>query len=117
MKRISGNTNIIIQKAECQENEIGEIVQQWSDIATPRGYLDMASGTSSHRTYNAKVIESDYVFICDYDELMDIFPSPISKTKGYRVLDRADNIYEIKFIDNPMGLGYQFEIYLKFVGN
>ena len=58
MKGIGGNVTVIIQTSATTTNEIGEQVQQWTDTATLRGWLDLSGGDSKYSVYNAKVQES-----------------------------------------------------------
>ena len=109
MKRIGGNTNLILKIKSQTENEIGEKVTTWGDYKTINGYLDFMSETTGRTNYNSKIVESTHVFICDY---VDIDKSVV-ELKAYH----NNKEYEITYIDDPMGLHYHLEIFLKYIGD
>jgi head-tail adaptor len=112
MKGIGGNTTAVIQISTTTRNEIGEQVKAWQTVQTLRGWLDLQSGESRYRVYNAKIQESSHVFVCDYVKL----DSRIKAENAQLVHD--GNVYDIMLIDNPMQMkaGSQLEIYLKYTG-
>lgn len=112
MKGIGGNTDAIIQISTTTRNAIGEQVKTWQDVQTLHGWLDLMSGDSRYRTYNAKIQESSHVFVCDYVPL----DSRI-KAETARLVNDGE-VYDIMLIDNPMKMkaGSQWEIYLKYTG-
>ena len=109
MKRIGGNTNLILKMKSQTENEIGEKVTTWIDYKTIHGFLDFMSETTGRTNYNSKIVESTHVFICDY---VDIDKSITELTAFHN-----NKEYEITYIDNPMGLNYHLEIFLKYIGD
>ena len=107
---VGGNLNATIQIKILTENDIGEKVAEWTDHLTSRGWLDLASGTSTNQSHKTKTEESTHYWICDFDSRL-------------RELDIAqcrfvcrNQIYEIKYIDDPMELHDHLEISLKLVG-
>ncbi len=112
MKGIGGNTNAVIQVSTTAKNAIGEQVKAWQDVQTLHGWLDLQSGDSRYRVYDAKVQESSHVFVCDYVPL----DSRINAENARLVNNGA--VYDIMLIDNPMQMqaGSQLEIYLKYTG-
>ena len=112
MKGIGGNTKGVIQIRTVTSNEIGEQVQNWRDIQTIKGWLDLQSGDARYTTYSAKIQESTHVFIADY-VMIDMRVS----AENSRMIINGKR-YDILLIDNPMemGSGSQLEIYLKFTG-
>lgn len=112
MKGIGGNTNVAIQVSTTTKNAIGEQVKAWETVQTLRGWLDLQSGDSRYRVYNAKVQESTHVFVCDYVQLDKRIQAENAR------LIHDDAVYDIMMIDNPMQMksGSQLEIYLKFTG-
>ena len=109
MRRIGGNTKAILQTCTATMNAIGERVNVWKTKATLRGWLDLQAGDSKYLTYNAKVQESTHIFVCDAVAL-----DGVSAENSRLVVNGA--IYDVTLIDEPMGLGYQLEIYLRYVG-
>ena len=107
MKRIGGNIVAQVQIKKALKNSIGEIIEKYETVKTIRGFLDFMSGEYKIGSFNAKIEESTHIFICDNQELPAEYES--------RLLIHGKP-YEIKLIDNPMELGRQIEIYLKFVG-
>ena len=105
---IGGNTEAVFQQITgSQTNQIGERIQQWSDIYAMMGWLDLSSGDSRY-TYDAKLQESTHIFLTDY--------RPIDRKAHDKRLVIDGVTYEILLIDDPMELHQQLEIYLKFVG-
>ena len=112
MKGIGGNIKAIIQIFTTTKNDIGEHVQNWTDVQTIKGWIDLSSGEAGYATYNAKIQESTHVFIADYVSL----DSRITAESSRMVINGKR--YDILLIDNPMelGTGSQLEFYLKFTG-
>lgn len=110
MKGIGGNTELIFQVATGTKNSIGEVELTWKDVQMIKGWLDLSSGDSSYNTYYAKVQESTHVFLADYVPL----DARIKAENARAIVD--GNRYDVKLIDNPMGMNAQWEIYLKYTG-
>lgn len=112
MRGIGGNITAIIQVCTTAANEIGELVQTWTDAQTIKGWLDLSSGDSKYSTFNAKIQESTHIFISDFVTL----DSTIRPENSRMVI--KGNRYDLLLIDNPMelGSGSQLEFYLKFTG-
>lgn len=72
--------------------------------------VDLASGNSPVQNYNAKIAESSHYYITDYyQSLADQDPEVC------RMLIDG-KIYDVQWIDDPMGMHEHLEIYLKAVG-
>lgn len=114
MKGIKGNIQGIIQKYSLSENDLGETVQSWVEVATLRGWLDLSSGSSDYETFNSKFQDSTHIFIADY---VDLSAVNADDSENLRMIVNGKR-YDIKLIDNPMELetGSQLEIYLKYTG-
>lgn len=112
MSDIGGNTKILIQKNNgTKENKIGEKTIDWVDALTIEdGFLDLTGGTSGYTTYNAKTQESTHVFICDYVPL----PQDLKEENARAII--GGKVYDVTYIDNPMGLDEHLEIFLKYTG-
>lgn len=111
MKGIGGNTKATIQAVTgLVKNAIGEQVEQWEDVQTLKGWLDLASGNSGYSSYNAKIQESTHIFISDYVPL----DSRIKAESSRMIIN--GNRYDVMLIDDPMELHKQLEIYLKYTG-
>lgn len=112
MKGIGGNTDAMLQISTVSKNEYGLQVKSWETVQTLRGWLDLMSGDSRYRVYNAKIEESSHVFVCDYTIL-----NPKVRTENTRMLIDGE-AYDIMQIDNPMLLksGSQWEFFLKHTG-
>ena len=107
---IRGNARAEIQQKRIVRNGIGEMVEEWVAVRILTGYLDLSAGESRYETYNAKIQESDHIFISSYVPL----GSDIRPETARMAIEGA--VYDITLIDNPMGLGRQLEFYLKKVG-
>lgn len=109
MKRIGGNTDLILKVKSQTENEIGEKVTTWIDYKTIKGFLDFMSESTGRTNYNSKIVESTHVFVCDYVS--------IDKEETELIAFHNNKQYEITYIDNPMNLNYHLEIFLKYIGD
>ena len=107
MVGIDGNTIATIQKLFTTKNEYGEKEQSYVDYIKVKGFLDLQSGNALY-SYNAKIVESTHIFICDYQKI------EITEENSRMVID--GKAYEITYIDNPMNLNYHLECYLKYIG-
>lgn len=109
MKKIGGNITATIKTKKQTNNAIGEKVTEWVDYKTLTGFLDFMAETTGRTNYNSKIVESTHVFVCDYEEI----DKPITDLKFY--CDSKE--FDITYIDDPMNLHYQLEIFLKYVGD
>lgn len=101
----------VMTKTSTKKNDIGEVVNVWSNAFDDvLGWLGLQNGDSKRTNFNAKIEESTHVFLCDYHEgiysLTDQDTRMIIKGKMYDVL----------LIDNPDEMDEQLEIYLRRVG-
>lgn len=134
---IDGNTTALLQVKDAGTyNAIGERVHTWTDVLSVRGFLDYSSGDSDFGTYNAKVQNSDHIFLCDYTSFQNLtegwqwdpfsfLTGVITSTEQGTTVDvTSENgrmvingtVYQILLIDDPMGMHEHLEIYLKYVG-
>lgn len=108
---IGGNLIATIQIKTLTENDIGEMVAEWTNhIESVKGWLDLVNGGSTHQSHRTKSEESTHTWLCDFDSRLrnlDI--------RQCRFICR-NQIYEIKHIDDPMELHDHLEISLKLVG-
>ena len=106
---IGGNIEAILQqKSGSITNAIGERIQDWADVQTLTGWLDLQAGDSKYTTHHAKLQESTHIFICDY--------VPIDRKATDKRLVVNGAAYDVMLIDDPMELHQQLEIYLRYVG-
>lgn len=113
---IGGNQTAILQIKQTQKNVIGESEMTWIDAYQLTGWLDLSNGDSTS-TYNAKIQESTHIFLCDYDELIatnDNQTIQLTSENSRMVIN--NQVYDIKLIDDPMGMHEHLEIYLKYIG-
>lgn len=109
MKKIGGNTDLILKSKNQVKNEIGEEVVSWIEYKTIHGFLDFMSESTGRTNFNSKIVESTHVFVCDYID--------IGKSITELMAFHNNKQYEITYIDNPMGLNYHLEIFLKYIGD
>ncbi len=111
MADIGGNiTGTFQTKTSAEKNAIGERNETWADAISWDGFLDMQSGDSKRSVYNAKIEESTHVFLCDFNT--DIYALA---GQDVQMLIKG-NVYDVLFIDNPMEMDEQLEIYLRKIG-
>lgn len=91
-------------------NGIGEDEQEWTDVQTILGWLDLSNGSSDYTSYNAKTVDASHIFLCDYEPLN-------FREDNSRMIDDCGQIYDVKYIDDPMGMHQHYEIYLRQVGD
>lgn len=112
--KIGGNKQLEIQvKTEKEQNTIGEDTIDWVTAKTLTGWLDLLEGSVSYKTFNTKIQESSHVYVCDYEPLLHN-GERITPESSRAVVDSM--YYDVKLIDNPMGMNHQLEIYLNYVG-
>ncbi len=104
MKRIGGNVTASFLSLAVRRNAIGEMECSYSKIAEHRGFLDYASGGAAYRDYDAKTSETTHIFLCD---AFDIDRSRVSR------IMIGERSFDVVSFDEPMELGYHFEIELK----
>lgn len=107
---IGGNTELIIQilSKNVVLDKNGKRIIDYESKEPILGWLDLVSGDSRY-DYKAKIEDSTHIFISDYIDLSDV---DIEESRAFI----KGEIYEIKYMDDPMGLHSQLEIYLKKVG-
>lgn len=108
---IGGNTNLIIKELNGENesfDENGARIVEYKQVASLFGWLDLMTGDSKY-DYKAKIEDSTHIFICDY---IDVSNVDVEKSKA----SINGEEYDLKYIDDPMGLNEQLEIYLKKVG-
>ena len=111
MSEIDGNQTAVLQvKDESGIDEIGNIVIDWKEAGSYTGWLDLASGNSPVQNYNAKISESSHYYITDYYRALANQDPEVCKM----LID--GKIYDVQWIDDPMGMHEHLEIYLKAVG-
>lgn len=109
MTDIGGNITALIQvKTETGENRMGEKEYGWTDVHSILGFLDLMTGDSRYTNYNAKIQESTHIFICDY--------VPLNVNVSSARVSINGEIYDLKYIDDPMELHEHLELYLQKVG-
>lgn len=107
---IGGNTVAEIKVRSTTKNEIGATTKAWTTVQSITGWLDLSSGDSKYSSFNAKIQESTHVFVADYVQLN----AQIKAENSRMVVNGA--VYDVLLIDDPMGMHYQLEIYLKYTG-
>lgn len=106
MKRIGGNATAAIETMMVTTNDIGEPVKTWTQVCQLTGYLDLMGETKENNNLSSFVSDSTHVFICDYVALSGVTPETARLKCG-------NEAFQIIYVDDPMGLHHQLEIYLK----
>lgn len=109
MKEIGGNVDCVLSYQETTTSAIGEDVTSWRELQTIRGFLDLMNNGKDFATYNKAMEDSTHIFICDYVSISK------EATELKATINGKD--YDVTYIDNPMGLNYHLEIFLKRVGD
>ena len=106
MKRIGGNVTALIDTVTLTTNDIGESVKTWTPAYELRCFLDLMGQTKENNNLSSFVTDSTHVFICDYVALSGVTPETARLKCG-------NEDFQVIYVDDPMGLHYQLEIYLK----
>lgn len=109
MIKIGGNLTASVQKKTITRNDIGEMVETYTEIAQVLGWLDYASGEKDYETHKAKVEDSSHIFLCDYSRWTVVTDTPDRMVINGKTFD-------ILLVDNPMELCQHMEVYLRYVG-
>lgn len=110
MSYIGGNITGTLQTGTVSSNAIGEQITTWADAVTLTGFLDLMGGGTGYTAYNAKIMESTHVFLCDYEPL----PDGVDAEAARMVI--GGQTYDVTLLDDPMGLHEHLEIFLKYTG-
>ncbi len=107
---IGGNVTIQLKRKVSETtNRIGEANPVYQNYLKPfDGFLDYSSGEVGHQNFNSAIQESTHIFVADYVEIKEETENLIAEINN--------KTYEVKFVDNPMELNEQIEIYLKYIG-
>jgi hypothetical protein len=92
-----------------EKNAIGEDVAKNTPAFSLNGFLDLSTGDTRFTDYNAAITESTHMFFCDYEEI----PEDATKLVAF---EENGKEYDVKYIDDPMGLHEHLEIYLRYTG-
>lgn len=107
---IGGNTILTIVGKTVTTEATGIQKAEWNkNLYAIKGFLDYITGEANLSPNYQKLEQSSHVFIADYVNLKDI---KAEEVKG--VIN--GELYDIKLIDDPMGLKEHLEIYLNYVG-
>ncbi len=110
MKNIGGNIDCILKYEDVTTNAIGEKVKNWDNVLlVVHGFLDLMNNGKDYTTYNKAMEDSTHVFICDYVSISK------KATELKATIDGKN--YDVTYIDDPMGLHYHLEIFLKRVAD
>lgn len=107
---IGGNISARFERPQVTLNALKEPVQTWEALVTIRGFLDLQNGDKGYATYNAPIAESTHIFLCDYKPALYS-----ARRENLRAVIDGD-VYDVKWIDDPMGLHQHMEIYLEMTG-
>lgn len=116
---IDGSITAQLQVKTTTKNAIAEAVELWHPVIDLEGFIDLQSGQAGYNNYNAKIQESTHVFVGDYKPIPGTLIIEGKKVKVSAESTRmvADSqVYDVKLIDDPMGLHEQWEIYLAYTG-
>jgi hypothetical protein len=107
---IGANLEAILQsRSFTKTSDIGTRTALWEDVAALAGWLDFASG-GNVQVASKTLEESTHIFICKWLELPSFGAGELRLLIG-------DVAYEVIYIDDPMGLHRQIEIYLRYGGD
>lgn len=98
-----------VQTKTAVDDGIGGQTFTWADSTTLRGYLDLVTGTDlpGGSTGNAYVENSTH---------LAIIPGGGTVTEEDRIIGTDGKIYDVTYVDDPVGIGHHLEIYLRHNG-
>ena len=112
MEKIGGNIDCVLMYERVTKTPTGEQVKEWVELRTLTGFKDLMSNGKDYTTYNKAMSESTHIFVCDYVSI--VLPTTGKKAKATEWKATIDGEkYDVQYIDDPMGLHYHLEIFLK----
>lgn len=118
MDKIGGNIDCVLKYESVTDSfgrfeavETGEQIKTLVELLTVKGFLDLMSNGKDYATYNKAMSESTHVFVCDYVSIVLPNGKKAKATELKATIDGED--YDVQYIDDPMGLHYHLEIFLK----
>lgn len=93
-----------IETMEEVDDGIGGFTNKWTNYLTVGGFLDMLTGSDISAMQNAIVEESSHVLI------IPEYVGGIDNTM--RVVDDFGRLYDITYVDDPVGMHHHIELYL-----
>lgn len=100
---------IKVQTRQATDDGIGGVISNWSDKSTLVGYIDLVTGTDlpTGTTDNAFIRNSTHVAI---------IPDGGEVTEDDRIVDPSGRIYDVTYVDDPVGISHHLEVYLRHSG-
>lgn len=97
---------ILREKETGEVDELNQPVVDYQPVYRLDGYLDLITGSDEQAYQNSLLESSSHLFI---SEDMSFSIESTDRLKDLK----TGLIYEITFVDDPMGLGDHYEIYCK----
>jgi hypothetical protein len=92
------------------DDKIGGVTKSWAVDYSITGYIDLLSGTDQTANANSAFLEeSTHIAI--------ITESSLKPTDKQRLQDVSGKLYEITYVDDPVGIGHHLELYLRYINN
>jgi head-tail adaptor len=99
------------------EDEVGGIVTSWEEAFSVTGHIDLITGS------DLPTGGGDNAFVENSTHIAIITPLPEDTITDAMRLQEGDSfgedenkrVYEITYVDNPVGAGHHLELYLRFV--
>ena len=110
MKKIGGNVDCVLKYQSTTQSDIGEDVVDWVELQTIKGFLDLMNSGKEYANYNKPTEDSTHVFVCDYVSIEK--KDQNGNDRQFKAtIDGED--FDVTYIDDPMKLHYQLEIFLR----
>ena len=103
-----GATPFVVQHKINTPDNVGGVVETWSNHMMIHGYIDLITGSDQNPIQNAFTEQSTHILV------VPIFNTGI--TDKMRIVDAMGRYYNITYVDNPVGLNHHLELYLTFGG-
>lgn len=100
-----------VQTPQPTDDGIGGVSSSWVDGATLSGYIDLVTGTDlpNGTTDNAFIENSTHIAICPEADKSQV-------TDNDRLVGPDGKVYDVTYVDDPVGIGHHLEIYLRYPG-
>lgn len=108
--RIGGKTVLRLERRSAKDiSPYGEALLQKADKGMELlGWLDLLGNENAYQKHKASIKAATHIFIADYRPLGDFAKASMQELSARINGDQ----YQVVYLDNPMGMNEQWEIFL-----
>lgn len=101
--------SLMVQRKTQTDDGIGGLIENWADLDSVDGYIDLVTGTDLNTMQNAYTEQSTHVAV-----IPEYVPWI---TDDMRIVDENKRWYSITYVDDPVGVHHHLELYLNYGGD